>query len=112
MTPSADRRSWPLVTLLLLSGVLAAAQIGKAIITLPIICAEMKIGVDTAGLLLAAFAILGAIFGIGGGAAVSWIGARRAILLGMAGVAIGNVMAIAAADPASLLFARAVEGCG
>jgi predicted MFS family arabinose efflux permease len=112
MTPCADRRSWPLVTLLLLSGVLAAAQIGKAIITLPIICAEMKIGVDTAGLLLAAFAILGAIFGIGGGAAVSWIGARRAILLGMAGIAIGNVMAVAAADPASLLFARAVEGCG
>jgi hypothetical protein len=39
-------RPWPQVALLLLGGVLAGAQVGKAIITLPLICAEMKIGVD------------------------------------------------------------------
>src|SRR4051794_14792824 len=105
-------RTWPQVSLLLLGGVLAGAQVGKAIITLPMISAEMKIGVDIAGLLLAAFAIIGATCGIGGGAAVSFIGPRRSAVLGMIGIALGNVMAVAARDPAALLVSRVVEGCG
>ena len=61
------------VGLLMASGVMAAAQIGKAIISIPLIRAEMGIGLDLAGLIVGIFATLGAIFGTGAGILVQGI---------------------------------------
>jgi hypothetical protein len=51
--------------LLIRSGVLASAQIGKAIISIPLIRSDLALGLDLAGLIVATFATLGAMTGIG-----------------------------------------------
>jgi hypothetical protein len=48
------------VLLLIGSGVVASAQIGKAIISMPLILDDLALGLDLAGLIVAIFATLGA----------------------------------------------------
>ena len=43
---------------------------------------------------------------------VTWVGPRRALILGMAGIAIGNVCGVAAIGTVPLMVARVIEGCG
>jgi hypothetical protein len=62
-----DRTPWPLTCLLFLGGTVAAAQVGKAIVSLPIMRSELHFGIDVAGAILAVFATLGATCGLGGG---------------------------------------------
>src|SRR5713101_7639833 len=100
------------VGLLMASGVLAAAQIGKTIISIPLIRAEMGIGLDLAGLIVGIFAALGATFGIGAGVLVQSIGARRSLAGGMTCIAIGNLIGSAAPSEWYLLFGRFTEGVG
>jgi DHA1 family inner membrane transport protein len=107
-----DGTPWGHVSLLYFCGFVAAAQVGKAIVSLPIIRVEIGLGIDSAGSILSVFATLGAACGIGGGALVSWFGARRALLCGMIGLAVGNCCAIVATDAAALMVARAMEGAG
>src|SRR5450432_3733795 len=78
-----DRTPWSLVCLLFCAGMVAAAQVGKAIVSLPLMRSEMIFGFDIAAVILSVFATLGAACGIGGGALVSWVGVRRSLLLGM-----------------------------
>jgi DHA1 family inner membrane transport protein len=100
------------VGLLMASGVLAAAQIGKAIISIPLIRLEMRIGLDLAGLIVGTFATLGATFGIGAGVLVQGIGARRSLAGGMACIAFGNLIGSVAPNEWYLLFGRFIEGVG
>src|SRR5262245_10346367 len=65
------------VMLLIGSGVVASAQIGKAIISMPLIRDDLAVGLDLAGLIVAIFATLGATMGIGAGVVVGRLGARR-----------------------------------
>ena len=69
-------------------------------------------GIGVAGAILSVFATLGATCGIGGGAFVAWIGPRRALILGMIALAVGNLCGAAATGTAALLAARVVEGAG
>src|SRR6267154_163514 len=55
------------VLLLMGSGVGAAAKIGKAIISIPMIRSDLALGLDLAGLIVATFATLGTTTGIGAG---------------------------------------------
>jgi predicted MFS family arabinose efflux permease len=100
------------VLLLIASGVLAAAQIGKAIISMPLIRADMDLSLGFAGLVVATFATLGALAGIVAGVATARIGARRALIGGMAIIAIGNLLGACATSPSVLLVARVIEGTG
>jgi DHA1 family inner membrane transport protein len=100
------------VSLLMASGVVAAAQVGKAIISMPLIRAEMGLGLDLAGLIVAISATLGACLGIVAGVFVQCIGVRRSLIGGMTAIAIGNLVGGEAAGELSLLGARVVEGIG
>lgn len=100
------------VCLLISSGVMASAQIGKAIISLPMIRTEFALGVDLAGLLVAIFATLGASFGAGAGVVVQRLGVRRSLIGGAAAIAIGNLIGAAAPNELTLACARIVEGIG
>jgi MFS transporter, DHA1 family, inner membrane transport protein len=116
--PSSETRPDPaatprlLVCLLIGSGVIAAAQIGKAIISLPMIRADLALGLDLAGLIVATFATLGAVIGIGAGAVVGRFGLRRSLVGGMTLIAVGNVVGAAAPNELALLLARIIEGIG
>jgi MFS transporter, DHA1 family, inner membrane transport protein len=100
------------VWLLIGSGVLASAQIGKGIISLPMIRIDLALGLDIAVLIVATFATLGASLGIGAGVLVQRLGLRRALIGGMSAIAIGNVIGAAAPNEFVLLTARIVEGIG
>src|SRR5262249_37764295 len=100
------------VWLLIASGVVAAAQIGKAIISMPPIRADMDLSLGFAGLVVATFATLGALAGIVAGVATARIGARRALIGGMATIAIGNLLGAYATSALMLLAARVIEGTG
>src|SRR5438552_14901848 len=100
------------VLLLMGSGVVAASQIGKAIISIPMIRSDMALGLDLAGLIVATFATIGAMTGIGAGLVVSRLGARRSLIGGMGVITLGNVIGASAADQIVLLVARIIEGVG
>jgi MFS family permease len=113
MSPRSNGRTpWGLVCLLFFGGTVAAAQVGKAIVSLPLMRGDMNFGIDVAAAILSVFATLGATFGLGGGALVSWIEARRAVLFGMIGLAVGNSCAVVATGIAPLMAARVIEGAG
>ncbi len=100
------------VLMLIASGVVASAQVGKAIISLPLIREDLALGLDVAGLVVAIFATLGATMGIGAGVVVGQLGLRRSLVGGMAAIAVGNVIGAGAPDEFVLLAARLVEGVG
>src|SRR5882672_517626 len=96
------------VWLLIGSGVVAAAQVGKAIISIPIIRSEMALGFGLAGLIVATFATLGAVTGLGAGVVVGRVGVRRSLIGGMAFVALGNLIGAGAPNELILLAARII----
>ena len=100
------------VLLLMGSGVVAAAQIGKAIISVPMIRSDLALGLDLAGLIVATFATLGAMTGIGAGLVVGRLGAARSLIGGMGVISLGNVIGASAPDQLVLLVARIIEGVG
>jgi len=100
------------VLLLMGSGVVAAAQIGKAIISIPMIRSDLALGLDLAGLIVGTFATLGAMTGIGAGLVVGRLGARRSLISGMGVITLGNVIGASAPDQLVLLVARIIEGVG
>ena len=100
------------VLLLMGSGVVAAAQIGKAIISVPLIRSELALSLDLAGLIVATFATIGALTGIGAGLVVSRLGAGRSLIGGMGVITLGNVIGASAPDQLVLLVARIIEGLG
>ena len=105
-------RSEASVTVLILTGVFAAAQVGKAIICMPAIRAEMHLGLDVAGLMVAVFATLGALGGVGAGAIVMRIGLHRALIAGLSAIAAGNLVGSFAQGAEMLLVGRILEGIG
>lgn len=105
-------RSEVLIASLILTGVFAAAQVGKAIICMPDIRAEMHLGLDVAGLIVAVFATLGALAGVGAGAIVARIGLPRSLIGGLSAIAAGNLLGAYAPDAETLLVARILEGLG
>ena len=100
------------VWLLIGSGTVAAAQIGKAAISIPMIREEMGLGLGLAGFIVATFATLGACAGIGAGALVQRLGLRQCLIGGMSAIALGNLIGAAASSEFDLLGARIVEGIG
>jgi predicted MFS family arabinose efflux permease len=112
-TSHAAAGTWNLQVLLLIgSGVVAAAQIGKAVISIPMIRSDLSLGFDLAGLIVATFATLGAMTGIGAGVVVGRLGVRRALIGGMGAITAGGIVGAAAPDEFVLLAARVIEGVG
>jgi predicted MFS family arabinose efflux permease len=112
-TSAAASGAWRLHALLLIgSGVVASAQIGKAVISVPLICGDLALGVGVAGLIVAIFATMGATAGIGAGVVVRRLGVRRSLVGGMGTVALGNLIGAEASSELVLLAARIIEGVG
>jgi len=100
------------VWLLIGSGIVASAQIGKAIISLPMMRHDLALGLDLAGLIVATFATIGALIGVGAGVVVGRLGVRRSLIGGMGAIALGNVIGASASNELVLLAARIIEGIG
>lgn len=103
---------WPAVALITGSGMVAALQVGKAVIAAPLLQADLGISLAGIGWLTGIFAALGLIGGIPAGAMVASRGGRRILILGLAITAIGTAMGAMAAGFPLLLISRVIEGAG
>jgi MFS family permease len=108
--PGATR--WAAVAAVVLGGVSASAQIGKVPAAMTTIGAEFGLDLPAAALLVGLFGLLAGLGGLAIGLAASRIGARTALLAGLAIGAVAAVVAAAAPTPIPLFAARVAEGAG
>ncbi len=110
MTP--PKTDWRSVSILILAGLVAACQVGKAAIAVPLLRQELGLSLLMASSVIGAYGMLGAVAGLPAGIGVSILGTRAALVLGLLAIAIGSGLGAAATGGASLLATRALEGCG
>lgn len=103
---------WGAVFALILAGVIAALQIGKAAIALPVLQHELMLTLAVASWIVGAYGLLGALGGLPAGIVASLFAARRTLLAGLAVVGIGSVAGAFADSGGALIATRAIEGCG
>jgi predicted MFS family arabinose efflux permease len=106
------RTDWLAVSVVVASGVVAALQVGKAAIAMPLVQAEFGLDLGTLGWLASIFAVLGMVGGIPVGTLAIALGARRVLLLGLLAIALGAFLGAAAPRFPMLLASRVVEGLG
>jgi len=108
----ASRTDWLAVTVVVAGGIVAALQVGKAAIAMPLVQAEFGLDLATLGWLASIFAVLGMIGGIPVGTLAIGLGARRVLLLGLLAIAVGAFLGAAAPRFPMLLASRVFEGFG
>lgn len=96
----------------ILGGVIAAAQIGKAIVGLPLLRAEFGLGLDRAAWILSIFSVLGALLAFPASVVAQRIGARRSLIGGLSAIALASSLGAVAPSAPLLLATRIVEGAG
>ena len=101
---------WPTVLLLVGAGIVAAFQIGKAPAALVALRAELGMSLTTAAWVISIFNVVGVASGMALGALAERVGHRRAVLAGLALVAVASALGAIAQGAAVLLCARLVEG--
>lgn len=94
------------------AGVVAALQVGKGVIALPLVKAEMGLSLSEATAIVSVFAVFTALAALPAGVAAPRIGARRAFVAGLGLIAVGSLAGAAADGFATLLATRVLEGGG
>ena len=103
---------WRPIILLWLTGVIAAAALGKFASLTPLIIADLHLTRVQAGWLVSLIEAGGASSGIIAGQLIARAGSRRALMLGLALLAIGGVAGASLPGIAPLFAARLIEACG
>src|SRR5690606_7597693 len=108
----AGATQWATVAMVVASGVVAAVQVGKAAIAVPMLQADLGLNLGAIGWLTGIFAILSVVGGIPAGAVVSSAGDKRVLAAGLLGIAAGAALGAATSSYAVLLGSRVLEGAG
>lgn len=108
--PSSTR--WAAVFLIVVAGIVAALQVGKASIAAPLLQGDLGIGLAALGWLTGIFAVLGLFGGIPTGALVASFGARRLLVVGLLVTTAGAAIGALVTNLSGLLVSRVVEGAG
>lgn len=103
---------WGLVAALILTGMIAALQVGKVAIALPQLQQDFKLSLFVAASAIGAYSVLGATLGMPVGILTTFVSARRAMIAGLVVAAIGSFLGAASTNGGFLVAARIVEGCG
>lgn len=112
MTNKPSTTRWASVFLLVSAGIVAALQLGKAVIAAPMLQADLAISLVDIGWLTGVFAVLGLIGGIPAGAFIASVGSRRILLIGLFITVLGSACGALGTGLPVLLLARIVEGAG
>jgi len=100
------------VAVVVLAGIVAALQIGKAAIAAPLIRDDLALDLAALGWVVGIFGILGLVGGIPAGALVARVGDLRMLILGLLGIAAGSFLGAASSGYPMLLASRVGEGLG
>jgi MFS family permease len=103
---------WFLVGILIGAGIVAAAQVGKAAIAVPLLQQDLGLSLAGAAWIVGAYALLGACAGLAIGWGVSRFGLRPSLLAGMVTMGWASIAGAFATNGSVLLVARVIEGCG
>jgi predicted MFS family arabinose efflux permease len=106
------RTRWLLVAALICAGVVAALQIGKAPIAIPLIRQDLGLSLTFASWIIGLYAIVGAVAGLPSGVLINLVGARRSVVIGLVVIGAASCAGAFAASGAWLLLTRALEGAG
>lgn len=109
--PDAPTR-WDIVALAILAGVVCAVQIGKVPPALPVLRAELNLGLITAGWVASLVNICGALLGIASGLIIDKVGPRRITIVSLLIMGLGGMIGADATSGAALLASRFFEGLG
>jgi predicted MFS family arabinose efflux permease len=112
VTATPDKTRILDATLLIGAGIVAACQVGKAFIAMPLIIADLHIGVDVGSIILAVVALMGALGAMPVSMFMRRLGARRALIFGLVAIGFGSAIGAAASSAAILILSRAIEGLG
>jgi len=105
-------RTWHTITLLWLTGVIAAAQLAKFSALAPVLRGLFGLDLMQVGLLISLLEVGGALLGFPAGLMLGRIGSRRALLGGLGVLAAASLVEALAQIPALLFSIRAIEGLG
>ena len=108
--PTTTRRGAALA--LILAGVVAAFQVGKAAIAVPALQRDLHLALSAAAWVIGAYGMIGAIFGLPAGIVSSLFSARRTMLAGLLAAGFGSIAGGFAGDDMMLVATRVLEGCG
>jgi MFS family permease len=97
---------------LIFAGFVAAFQVGKAAIAVPLLRHDLDLSLDAASWILGAFGTLGAIAGFPIGILVSRLDPRKAVVGGLLAIGAGNILGAMSPTQVQLLASRALEGSG
>jgi predicted MFS family arabinose efflux permease len=103
---------WPLVWALIFAGVVAAFQIGKAAIAVPLLRDDLGLSLTFASWVVSVYAAVGAVAGLPVGLGIKHLGARRAAVLGLLMIGIASCAGAFAGRGSVLLVTRVFEGFG
>jgi len=112
VTGGPQQTNWTIGLMLFGASVVAAVQIGKPVVALPAISAELRLSLVTAGWLVGLISLIGAVAGVFIGSWVDRFGHRRSTLLGLVLLAICGGAGAASPGTAVLLTSRFGEGLG
>tara|TARA_B100000686_G_scaffold317173_1_gene365716 strand:- start:2699 stop:3919 length:1221 start_codon:yes stop_codon:yes gene_type:complete len=109
---TVGKTRWDIALLAILSGVIAATQIGKVPPAMPVLGAELAVGMVALGWIASIFNATGAVLGLPFGALSDGFGHRRVLTISLWTIAAGSLLG-ALTDNYTLLFAtRVIEGIG
>ncbi|MBM3567154.1 MAG: MFS transporter [Alphaproteobacteria bacterium] len=102
--------NWPIVALVVLAGIVCAAQLGKAHPALPLLRAEFELDLVSAGWLASIFVIFGASLGMTAGGLADRLGRERVLIGALMLLAMGAALGGMASTASMLFFGRVIEG--
>src|SRR5688572_769656 len=106
-TPTKTR--WGLVFLLILTGVIAAFQVGKGAIAVPTLRDDLELTLYFASWIVGALGGLGAFIGVPAGLVLSRFAPRRTLIAGLITIGVASIAGALAPSGPLLLITRVIE---
>src|SRR6516165_5469039 len=103
---------WRLVWTLILAGVVAAFQIGKAPIAIPLLRQDLGLSLAFASWVVGIYAVVGGAAGLPAGLVINALGARPSLIMGLLVTGAASCAGAFAQSGTVLLLSRVFEGAG
>lgn len=106
------RTRWGALFLLILSGIIAAFQVGKAAVALPALLSDLDLSLAVGAWVVGAYGAVGALIGLPAGLLMSLLPARRTLIFGLIVIGIGSIVGAFTPNGGLLIASRVFESCG
>lgn len=112
-TPATGPRTrWGIILLCFVAGVITSMQIGKVPPAMSALRVDLAVGMVGVSWIASIFTLIGALLGVGAGAASDRLGHRTVMVISLVCIGVGSVLGALADSLALLLATRTLEGIG